>query len=729
MFFLAPGRRPFLSTLVVACLVSHAASQEPTSFPSQNSVTDYAPSTNVECPDFSIQSQSLIRVFTPENQTLHPDEVSYVSQRASLVLQDAWQSWLGTNESKHGYNLPAFQGNYPKVGMAIPGGGLRAALYGAGCLSGLDARNDSAKAAGTGGLLQVTSYLSGLSGGSWITGSMYFNNWPTMDDMVLGNGGDMEGWLLDINLVSPDGVDLISDNNQAFFGSILWSIMAKAAQGIDTSLTDPWARMISYHFLNQTNRANFFTNDTAHGAGQLWSNIPLIPAYQQFQTPFPIIVADSRPVGSNLTTVLSPDSTVFEITPLELASYDPNLSAGMNLSRAGTHLSNGKAVNGSACVTGFDQAGFIMGSSASLFNQILDFARNTISEFSQSDGAAILYVLSRQLKEVRTRADDVANWPNPFNGIKNTTFQDSDEEWLELIDGASNQENIPYGPLFVRERGLDVIVTIEGSSDDPINNWPNGTGPLFSAKRQSTILRSSHQQFPPIPQDAQSFVDTGVNARATFFGCDPTQSPPEYPLVIYLPNAPPINGDDPVTNTATFTLSYTRKHQEIFLSQVHTNTISGFTPNANIPDPNFGTCLQCAAIDRGRFKVTPNIARSAICKQCFQQYCFDPENPPSRSELPGRKQVFVDPDPQGLGKVDNFFTKNMSALIGGLVGLVVFLGFLIGGLFWWRKRKSARQQAYKRVNDFHEDDAPWQRYSDHPHEETYEMPTHRSSLS
>lgn len=161
----------------------------------------------------------------------------------------------------------------------------------------------------------------------------------------------------------------------------------------------------------------------------------------------------------------------------------------MNLTYAGTHLFNGTAVNGSACVTGFDQAGFIMGTSASLFNvsslwiffwtrfltlyvqQILDFARNEISEFSKDDGSAILYVLSRQLRDVRMRADDVANWPSPFNGIKDTTFQDSDKQWLELIDGASNQENVPYGPLFVRERKLDVIVTIEGSADDS-NNWP-----------------------------------------------------------------------------------------------------------------------------------------------------------------------------------------------------------------------------------------------------------------
>lgn len=81
----------------------------------------------------------------------------------------------------------------------------------------------------------------------------------------------------------------------------------------DTSITDPWSRMISYHFLNQTNRENFFTNDTAHGAGQLWSNIPLIPAYQEHRTPFPIIVADSRPVGSNITTTLTLDPVVYEV--------------------------------------------------------------------------------------------------------------------------------------------------------------------------------------------------------------------------------------------------------------------------------------------------------------------------------------------------------------------------------------------------------------------------------
>lgn len=112
-----------------------------------------------------------------------------------------------------------------------------------------------------------------------------------------------------------------------------------------------------------------------------------------------------------------------------------------------------------------------------------------------------------------------------------------------------------------------------------------------------------------------------------------------------------------------------------------TNTISGFKPNTNDPDPNFATCLQCAAIDRGRLKVSPPIPRSDACTKCFQQYCYDPQNPPSKDVLTGRKLDFVDPDPEGFSKLGGFFSRNKFALIGGLVGLVALLGLMIGGLY------------------------------------------------
>ena len=86
------------------------------------------------------------------------------------------------------------------------------------------------------------------------------------------------------------------------------------------------------------------------------------------------------------------------------------------------------------------------------------------------------------MQDVRTRADDVANWPNPFHGIQSHIFQDTNATWLELIDGSSNQENIPYGPLLVKARNLDVIVTLEGSADDPINNWPKCVSGIFDLR-------------------------------------------------------------------------------------------------------------------------------------------------------------------------------------------------------------------------------------------------------
>ena len=152
--------------------------------------------------------------------------------------------------------------------------------------------------------------------------------------------------------------------------------------------------MISYHFLNQTTRNDFFTNDSAHGAGQLWSNVPLIPSWQQYQVPFPIIQADSRPVSSNSTAILDPSSVVYEVngvphlecgpdrcsfltqmTPMKFGSWDPDLSAMVNMSYAGTHLTNGQPANNTACTTQFDQTGFMMGTSASLFNVSVYMAR------------------------------------------------------------------------------------------------------------------------------------------------------------------------------------------------------------------------------------------------------------------------------------------------------------------------------------------------------------------
>ena len=67
--------------------------------------------------------------------------------------------------------------------------------------------------------------------------------------------------------------------------------------------------------------------------------------------------------------------------------------------------------------------------------------------------------------------------------------------------------------------------------------------------------------------------------------------------------------------------------------------------------------------------------RSGVCAQCFSQYCYDPNDPPSASELPGRDYVYSNPDPSGLDEVESFLSQNKGSIIGGALAVA----FLIGG--------------------------------------------------
>jgi len=58
--------------------------------------------------------------------------------------------------------------NAPVVGLAISGGGSQSGLTGLGLWQAFDDRYPPAVKAGTGGLTQCITYLSGLSGGGYM---------------------------------------------------------------------------------------------------------------------------------------------------------------------------------------------------------------------------------------------------------------------------------------------------------------------------------------------------------------------------------------------------------------------------------------------------------------------------------------------------------------------------------------------------------------------------------
>lgn len=87
----------------------------------------YAPQTNQPCPE------ALLRQPPTSNQTLHPNESQYLSDRRKQ-LPDAWRAWVGDG-SNLGYDLnklgiTANNGSgLPVIGIALSGGGHRCVTF------------------------------------------------------------------------------------------------------------------------------------------------------------------------------------------------------------------------------------------------------------------------------------------------------------------------------------------------------------------------------------------------------------------------------------------------------------------------------------------------------------------------------------------------------------------------------------------------------------------------
>lgn len=151
---------------------------------------------------------------------------------------------------------------------------------------------------------------------------------------------------------------------------IIPRIISRAHKSFSTGLTDIWSLALSYHLFPGTSLSNFFSSDSPHGSGTLYSSIRSTSSFSSHILPFPITVIDSRPPGfENLPpgTNLPLNATVYEATPFEFGSYDPDLQAFIDMQHLGTKLTNLQPASNTSCVSNFDQAGFIVGTSSSLF--------------------------------------------------------------------------------------------------------------------------------------------------------------------------------------------------------------------------------------------------------------------------------------------------------------------------------------------------------------------------
>lgn len=127
----------------------------------------------------------------------------------------------------------------PNIGIAFSGGGYRALLNGAGVFAAFDERTPGSTTSGhLGGLIQSTTYLSGLSGGSWLVGSIYANNFTTVTALLDSHASGL--WEFDQSVLSGPTGDV------GYFNQLRKVVDGKEEAGFPVSITDYWYDLLPY---------------------------------------------------------------------------------------------------------------------------------------------------------------------------------------------------------------------------------------------------------------------------------------------------------------------------------------------------------------------------------------------------------------------------------------------------------------------------------------------------
>ena len=151
---------------------------------------------------------------------------------------------------------------WPSVGLATSGGGLRSTFEGAGVIQAFDARDSNT---GISGLYQALTYHSGLSGGSLLLSSVAASNWATISSIKTS--------LWDSTFAEP----LTSAIEDAIFADLT----AKQASGFTPTLADAFGRILSWDLFSGSDG----------GVATTLSGLALKSGFLARLVPYPIITA------------------------------------------------------------------------------------------------------------------------------------------------------------------------------------------------------------------------------------------------------------------------------------------------------------------------------------------------------------------------------------------------------------------------------------------------------
>ncbi|CAK9837406.1 lysophospholipase Plb3 [Schizosaccharomyces pombe] len=550
----------------------------------RDSVGSYAPY-NVTCP-----SDYMLR---PASDGISSGEQSFIDKRIPKI-NTQMRSFISNTGLDVDVNSVINDSDGPRLGLAFSGGGLRAMVHGGGVLNAFDSRNGNGSSLA--GILQSAMYIAGLSGGSWLVGSVAVNNFANITylrDNV---------WNLEHSVFAPHGDNVVE--NLAYYDDLDDEIDQKKDAGFDTSLTDLWGRALSRKLVDATQGGPNITFSSIRN--QTW--------FQNADYPYPIIISDSRLEEEK---AIPANTSIFEFTPYEFGTWDNGIKAFLPMEYVGTHLKNGVPPD-HKCIRNYDNAGFVMGTSATLFNTfLLEWSQEVTSNSTLYD---IIHKVFEKLSEDQ---NDIAPYPNPYQNFTttNTTVKNPFERFdtIDLVDGGEDDENIPIWPLLHPQRFVDVIFAVDATYDDS-NGWPDGSSIVTTYERIITYNANKSvdvRGFPYIP-DEDTIISLGLNTHPTFFGCDGrnttagnhTVDNNTPPLLVYFPNYPWVY----YSNISTFTMSM----NDTLSSGILENAALSATQNNS---DSFAVCLACAMIQRSLER--KNMSTPSQCSSCFEQYCWN----------------------------------------------------------------------------------------------------------
>ncbi|TID00038.1 Lysophospholipase 1 [Colletotrichum higginsianum] len=552
----------------------------------------------------------------PASEGLSRAESSWRAGRGEKVIP-ALSSYL-TLANIDGFDVQGYiqrlnTSNFPVVGLSVSGGGTQSGVGGLGIWQAFDARNPAAVAARTGGLTQVLSYITGLSGGGALTVStLAANDFVTIDALR-----KQINFAVDYT-VGPDG------NQTAYLTDIFENVGAKAETGLPVSVADAFGQFWgTYLPENRTygNYSDLTLPGTVFSLGE--APMPIVSLSEVVPGQSPSIGGIMWP-GRNATNGFN--LTSYEVTPFEFGSWrGGRIQAFVPTKYLGTSMSNGTAQNSSECVQGFDKFTFIQGSTAAAFNAwFIDdwydtpiFARRALRTGPPASSAIVpppqfkddgRVILVSQTAESFNQTFNESLWatyPNPFESYS-PAMQGIDQ--LLLVDGSLGGETNPIRPLIIPERGVDFIIVYEASLDAAYN-WVNGTNLVNTAQSAA----QGNIPFPRIP-DVATLVTRNLTRQPTFFGCDAATSPPT-PLVLYLPNSP-WSG---YINFTFFKSSFTDNEFDLTAD----NAFNLATYGNGTVDPSWPACLACATIRASLTRL--GLGLPDKCQECFRRHCWDGE--------------------------------------------------------------------------------------------------------